>query len=133
MIVKEIVAAMAKFKPQSESRRETIPVTQNEEDINNYKPLEKQTYTTSCSYKTFMGCHPSVFYGKKGAVEAREWVSQTESVLDINNRADEDKVRYLAHLFKEEALKWWKIMLQSKGKDLANKLSWEEFIVLFNK
>jgi hypothetical protein len=62
-------------------------------------------------------------YGKKGAVEAREWISQTESVLDISNCADEYKVGFSVQLFKEEALKWWKIVLHTKGKDTASKLT----------
>jgi hypothetical protein len=111
IIAEEIFAAMANFKPQPESRRETVPVTPREEASNNYKPEKKHMYTTGCSYKTFMGCHPAIFYGKKGAIEAQERVNQTESVLDISNCADEDKIRYPAHLFREEALKWWKIML----------------------
>jgi hypothetical protein len=58
MIAEEIFAAMAKFKPQSKSRRETIPFTQRDEASNNYKHIERRSYTNGCSYKTFMGCHP---------------------------------------------------------------------------
>jgi hypothetical protein len=39
MIAEEIAAAMAKFKPQSESHKQTIPITQRVETSNNYKPV----------------------------------------------------------------------------------------------
>jgi hypothetical protein len=49
-----------------------------------------------------MICKPVDFYGKRGIVEACEWISQTEAVLDISNCAKEDKVSFVVHLFKKE-------------------------------
>jgi hypothetical protein len=41
LITEEIAAAMAKFKPQSESCKEIIPSIQRDEASNNYKPVER--------------------------------------------------------------------------------------------
>ncbi|XP_021979639.1 uncharacterized protein LOC110875744 [Helianthus annuus] len=83
-----------------------------------------------CNYKTFISCNPPSFDGKKGAIEAHEWLSEVEAILDVSD-CHERNVRFAVHLFKSEALFWWRIQKQTRGDDLAHRLSWKEFSELF--
>ncbi|XP_022024684.1 uncharacterized protein LOC110925020 [Helianthus annuus] len=84
-----------------------------------------------CNYKTFISCNPPSFDGKKGAIEAHEWLSEVEAILDVSDCHERNKVRFAVHLFKSEALCWWRIQKQTRGDDLAHRLSWKEFSELF--
>jgi hypothetical protein len=99
MIAEEIVKALGNFKSQSSGSRKTSPSVHKGESSQTVTNIIKRRRPTGCSYKTFTSCKPVDFYGKKGAIEACEWVSQTEAVLDITNYVDEDKVRLVVHLF----------------------------------
>ncbi|XP_035837690.1 uncharacterized protein LOC110898590 [Helianthus annuus] len=81
--------------------------------------------------KTFISCNPPSFDGKKGAIEAHEWLSEVEAILDVSDCHERNKVRFAVHLFKSEALFWWRIQKQTRGDDLAHHLSWKEFSELF--
>ncbi|XP_035840312.1 uncharacterized protein LOC118487512 [Helianthus annuus] len=84
-----------------------------------------------CNYKTFISCNPPSFDGKKCAIEAHEWLSEVEAILDVSDCHQRNKVRFAVHLFKSEALFWWRIQKQTRGDDLAYRLSWKEFSELF--
>ncbi|MFS7995487.1 hypothetical protein Hanom_Chr12g01118491 [Helianthus anomalus] len=83
--------------------------------------------TPGCTYKEFLACKPVEFAGNEGATTALRWLEKTEAVIKISKCAEEDKVMYASHLFKEEALEWWNTVLQAKGSDMAYAMSWEEF------
>jgi hypothetical protein len=80
-----------------------------------------------CTYESFMSCKPKDFYGKGGAVEDLQWIEEMESILDISNCSDELKVKYASHSLKGEALSWWNMVLQTRGRDAVSRLKWEEF------
>ncbi|KAF5764333.1 putative retrotransposon gag domain-containing protein [Helianthus annuus] len=92
-------------------------------------PIHKRmkAATPGCTYKEFLACKPAEFAGNEGATAALRWLEKTEVVIKISKCAEEDKVMYASHLFKEEALEWWNTVLQAKGSDMAYAMSWEEF------
>ncbi|KAJ0736250.1 putative retrotransposon gag domain-containing protein [Helianthus annuus] len=71
--------------------------------------------TPGCTYKEFLAYKPAEFAGNERAI------------IKISKCAEEDKVRYASHLFKEEALEWWNTVLQAKGSDMAYAMRCEEF------
>ncbi|KAF5781040.1 putative transcription factor interactor and regulator CCHC(Zn) family [Helianthus annuus] len=83
--------------------------------------------TLGCTYKEFLACKPVEFAGNEGATAALRWLEKTEAVIKISKCAEEDKVMYASHLFKEEALEWWNTVLQATGSDMAYAMNWEEF------
>ncbi|XP_022030567.2 uncharacterized protein LOC110931483, partial [Helianthus annuus] len=100
------------------------------DDTKVYKAIEKEI-SKECNYKTSISCNPPSFDGKKGAIEAHEWLSEVEAILDVSDCHERNKVRFAVHLFKSEALFWWRIQKQTRGDDLAHRLSWKEFSELF--
>jgi hypothetical protein len=86
IIADEIAKAFGNFKGRSSATHNTVPSVYKAESCHT-KAL-RRTQPTGCSYKTFMSCKPADFNGKKGAVEACEWISHTEAVLDISNCAE---------------------------------------------
>ncbi|KAD7117196.1 hypothetical protein E3N88_04464 [Mikania micrantha] len=52
-----------------------------------------------------------------------------ETTLDISGCPDQHKVRYAAGSFDKRALTWWNAQVQTRGRDEALSMSWEEFKV----
>ncbi|GJV50260.1 putative nucleotidyltransferase, ribonuclease H, partial [Tanacetum coccineum] len=50
-----------------------------------------------------------------------------ESKLNITKCADVDKVEYAACLLQGRALTWWNTQVQTRGRDAANELTWDNF------
>jgi len=80
-----------------------------------------------CTYKTFMSCKPKEFYGKEGAVGLLAWFDSIESVLHISKCSEGHKVEYAACQLQGRALTWWNIQVQTRGREAAYGMSWEEF------
>ncbi|KAJ9563825.1 hypothetical protein OSB04_008985 [Centaurea solstitialis] len=80
-----------------------------------------------CTYKTFMSCKPKEFHGKEGAVGLLSWFDSMESVLHISKCSDNRKVEYAACQLQGRALTWWNIQVQTRGREAAYNLSWEDF------
>ena len=78
-----------------------------------------------------MACKPPPFDGIKGAIEAQDWLNRMESVLDICDCKDHNKVRFAVHVFEAEALHWWNIVIRTEGKEKVKNMSWEEFVHKF--
>jgi hypothetical protein len=83
-----------------------------------------------CSYKEFLNCKPSEFDGKGGALILSQWLEQAESVFDISNCSNQNRVRYSTHLLKGKALTWWNSVINARGRDVAMAISWEDFKTL---
>jgi hypothetical protein len=84
----------------------------------------------SCNYKYFVSCKPSDFTGTKGAIDTMKWLAEIEKVVDISDCSKEDVIRFVSQSFKEEAMFWWKTILQARGKEEVYGLPWEEFRAL---
>ncbi|XP_024962141.1 uncharacterized protein LOC112502464 [Cynara cardunculus var. scolymus] len=80
-----------------------------------------------CTYKTFRACNPKEFNGTKGAVGLLSWLESNESVLHISKCAEGNMVEYVAYLLQGRALTWWNTIVQTRGREAANRLPWEEF------
>ncbi|XP_022040877.1 uncharacterized protein LOC110943435 [Helianthus annuus] len=90
-------------------------------------PKKMKAMTSRCTYKDFLACKPTEFAGSEGAMTTLRWLENTEVVLKISKRAEEDKVMYASNLFRDEALEWWNVILQAKGSDMAYAMNWKEF------
>ena len=80
-----------------------------------------------CNYKTFMSCKPKDFHGKEGVVGLLSWIDSVQSVLCISKCSENRKVEYASCQFHGWALTWWNILLQTRGREAALGLSWEDF------
>ncbi|KAJ0898432.1 putative retrotransposon gag domain-containing protein [Helianthus annuus] len=89
--------------------------------------------TPGCTYKEFLACKPAEFAGNEGATATLLWLEKTEAVIVISKCAEDDKVMYTSHLFKEGALEWWNTVLQAKGRNMAYAMNWEEFKQLMER
>ncbi|XP_022040189.1 uncharacterized protein LOC110942731 [Helianthus annuus] len=54
-----------------------------------------------------------------------------ESVIDLCECNDRNKVRFAVHMFEAEALHWWNIVVRIEGKEKVKEMKWEEFIHKF--
>ncbi|MFS8034929.1 hypothetical protein Hanom_Chr17g01586991 [Helianthus anomalus] len=93
----------------------------NHNDDPRQAPLLKKmkAATSGCTYKEFLACKPAEFAGNEGETAMLRWLEKTEAVIAISKCAEEDKVMYASHLFKEGALEWWNTILQAKGRNVA--------------
>ncbi|GJT02537.1 zinc finger, CCHC-type, retrotransposon gag domain protein [Tanacetum coccineum] len=74
-----------------------------------------------------MSRNPKEFYGTEGAVDLLSWFESVNSKLSITKCAEGNKVEYTACLLQGRALTWWNAQVQTRGREAANGLSWENF------
>lgn len=80
-----------------------------------------------CSHKTFKNCNPPTHSGMGGAVGATKCLDEIEAVLNVTDVKPEDKTRFAAYSMRDEAWTWWKMLMETKGEETMNRLSWAEF------
>ena len=90
-------------------------------------PGSGATRNRECTYKAFRTCNPKEFHGTEGAVGLLTWIEGMESVLHISKCAEVNKVEFAACLLQGRALTWWNTQVQNRGRETANRLTWEEF------
>ena len=86
-----------------------------------------------CDYKSFKGCNPPTFDGKKDAVATCHWISAMEAVISISECRIDQAVKFAAHSFVEEALHWWNTIKQSKAAADMDKMTWDDLKELVTK
>jgi pyruvate dehydrogenase complex dehydrogenase (E1) component len=65
-----------------------------------------------------------MFKGNLNSGEAREWLTSLEELLQVMDYTGEQRVKYAAYKFSEEARRWW----YTKWNSLVMELGSEEAI-----
>ncbi|GKB97015.1 putative reverse transcriptase domain-containing protein, partial [Tanacetum coccineum] len=81
----------------------------------------------------FMACNPKDYDGKGGAIAYTRWIEKMESVQDMSGCGANQKVKYIAGSFIGKALAWWNTQVQTRGREAAVGMTWEDFKVLMSK
>lgn len=58
------------------------------------------------------------------------WIEKMESVLDISDCSEDNKVKYATCTFQDEALTWWNVQVQTMGRTTAYSQTWDELKTL---
>ncbi|GJW28157.1 hypothetical protein Tco_0045032 [Tanacetum coccineum] len=80
-----------------------------------------------CSYKDFMVCNPKDYDEKDGVIAYTRSIDKMESVQDMSGCGANQNVKYNAGSFISKALTWWNTQVQSRGRESAVGMTWEEF------
>ncbi|GJV72998.1 reverse transcriptase domain-containing protein [Tanacetum coccineum] len=83
-----------------------------------------------CSYKEFMACNPKEYDGKGGAIVYTRWIEKIESVQDMSGCGENQKVKYTVGSLIGKALTWWNSKVQTRGREAAVGMTWEDFKTL---
>ncbi|GJS31777.1 reverse transcriptase domain-containing protein [Tanacetum coccineum] len=83
-----------------------------------------------CSYKEFMACNPKEYDGKGGAIVYTRWIEKMESVQDMSGCGENQKVKYTVGSLIGKALTWWNSQVQTRGREAAVGITWEDFKTL---
>ncbi|GKF73879.1 hypothetical protein Tco_0220211, partial [Tanacetum coccineum] len=86
-----------------------------------------------CLYKEFLTCNPKEYDDKGGAIVYTHWIEKNESVQDMSECRDNQKVKYTAGLFVGKALMWWKSHIHTRGRETVVGMAWEDFKTLMRE
>ncbi|GJR46782.1 reverse transcriptase domain-containing protein [Tanacetum coccineum] len=86
-----------------------------------------------CSYKEFMACNPKEYDGKGGVIAYTSWIEKMESVQDMSGCRENQKVKYFAGSFIGKALTLCNSQVQTRGREAAASMAWEDFKVLMRE
>ncbi|GJX97259.1 reverse transcriptase domain-containing protein [Tanacetum coccineum] len=86
-----------------------------------------------CAYKEFLVCNLRDFEGKGGAIAYTRWTKKMESVHDMSGCGANQKVKYDVGYLIGKALTWWNTQVQTRGRDAAIGISWENFKILMRE
>ncbi|XP_023732727.1 uncharacterized protein LOC111880524 [Lactuca sativa] len=85
-----------------------------------------QVPTKACTYKDFYNAKPQTFNGTGGVITLKRWIEKTESVFEICECPEENRVKFVACMFVDQALSWWNGHVGALTVPVANIISWEE-------
>nr|GEY03918.1 zinc finger, CCHC-type, retrotransposon Gag domain protein [Tanacetum cinerariifolium] len=75
---------------------------------------------------------PRSFEKATSPVDAKNWISHMEKILDVMGCEDAFKTRLAMYKFEGDALAWWKAYKQAKGGDIwLITVTWAKFKELF--
>ncbi|GJV23207.1 putative reverse transcriptase domain-containing protein [Tanacetum coccineum] len=86
-----------------------------------------------CSYKEFLASNPKNYDGKGGAIVYTRWTEKMESVQDMSGFGDNQKVKYTTGSSIDKALTWWNTQVQTRGREAAVGMTWEDFKALMRE
>nr|GFC40151.1 putative reverse transcriptase domain-containing protein [Tanacetum cinerariifolium] len=81
---------------------------------------------TGCTYATFIKCDPLPFNGTEGAVGLCQWFEKLESVFQISECKEKDRVKFAMATLRGRALTWWNRRTKAMGIEAANNTPWSE-------
>nr|GFA15794.1 hypothetical protein [Tanacetum cinerariifolium] len=81
---------------------------------------------TGCTYETFIKCDPLPFNGTEGAVGLCQWFEKLESVFQISECKEKDRVKFAMATLRGRALTWWNERTKAMGIKAANNTPWSE-------
>nr|GEW92473.1 putative reverse transcriptase domain-containing protein [Tanacetum cinerariifolium] len=79
-----------------------------------------------CIYATFIKCDPLPFNGTEGAVGLCQWFEKLESVFQISECKEKDRVKFAMATLHGRALTWWNERTKAMGIEAANNIPWCE-------
>nr|GEZ16662.1 putative reverse transcriptase domain-containing protein [Tanacetum cinerariifolium] len=81
---------------------------------------------TRCTYVTFTKCDPLPFNGTEGTVGLCQWFEKLESVFQISECKEKDKVKFAMATLRGRALTWWNERTKAIGIKAANNTPWSK-------
>nr|GFA18633.1 putative reverse transcriptase domain-containing protein [Tanacetum cinerariifolium] len=81
---------------------------------------------TGCTYVTFTKCDPLPFNGTEGTVGLCQWFERLESVFQISECKEKDKVKFVMATLRGRALTWWNGRTKAMVIEVANNTPWSE-------
>nr|GFA65967.1 reverse transcriptase [Tanacetum cinerariifolium] len=81
---------------------------------------------TGCTYATFIKCDPLPFNGTEGAIGLCQWFERLESVFQISECKEKDRVKFAMATLRGRALTWWNGRTKAMGIEAANNTPWSE-------
>nr|GEX44451.1 putative zinc finger, CCHC-type, retrotransposon Gag domain protein [Tanacetum cinerariifolium] len=79
-----------------------------------------------CSFSRFMKCGPTQFHGTEGAVGLVCWFEKMENTFEISECAKGKKVKFDTATLHGRAVTWWKSLVATLGREVANGRPWTE-------
>nr|GFC69998.1 putative reverse transcriptase domain-containing protein [Tanacetum cinerariifolium] len=81
---------------------------------------------TGCTYATFIKCDPLPFIRTEGAVGLCQWFKRMDSVFQIIEWKEKDRVKFAMATLRGRALTWWNGRIKAIGIEAANNTPWSE-------
>ena len=73
---------------------------------------------------------PAEFAGSTDPLEAEEWLSSIETILDFMELSDRERVMCATYMLKKDARHWWGSVKLRRNVD---NMTWGEFVEEFNQ
>ncbi|GJY70894.1 reverse transcriptase domain-containing protein [Tanacetum coccineum] len=71
--------------------------------------------------------------GKGGVIVYTRWTKKMKSVHDMSGCGDNQKVKYTAGSFIGKEVTWWNTQVQTRGREAAIGMTWEDFKTLMRE
>ncbi|KAL5580524.1 hypothetical protein UlMin_012966 [Ulmus minor] len=93
-------------------------------------PPVHQNYQQEPVYKRFCQMKPAEFVGSSDPLEAEEWLSSIETILEFMELSDHEKVMCASYMLRKDARYWWDSVKLRRN---VYTMTWGEFVGEFNQ
>ena len=80
-------------------------------------------------YVRFCRMKPPEFEGSTDPLEAEEWLTSLQTILDFMNLTEQEKVLCASYVLKKDARYWWETVVIRRN---VTMMTWNEFLGEFN-
>ncbi|KAI3805238.1 hypothetical protein L1987_27435 [Smallanthus sonchifolius] len=111
VLPKALVEALKEFGIEKKDKKEE---SSRRTEVTDSDDSDYEVAARGCNYKSFQGCDPPKFDGRKDYVATFEWIEKMNGVINISECRDDQTVKFAAHSFSNEALSWWRSIQQTR-------------------
>ncbi|KAL5545016.1 hypothetical protein UlMin_008800 [Ulmus minor] len=99
-------------------------------DRNENRPPFRHGFEMEPLYARFGKMKPTEFAGSTNPLEAEEWLSSIETILEFMRLTDQERVSCASFMLKKDARHWWATVKVTRD---VTEMTWADFVSEFNQ
>ncbi|KAL5550691.1 hypothetical protein UlMin_000867 [Ulmus minor] len=104
--------------------------TSTQQNIEGVRPLHLPVIQREPLYARFGKMKPTEFFGSTDPLEAEEWISSIETILDFMQLNDQERVACASFMLKKGARHWWTTVKLTRNVEV---MTWADFLREFEQ
>ncbi|KAL5558007.1 hypothetical protein UlMin_034218 [Ulmus minor] len=140
-IIRTAIVPRGRPRGDGASSSRVLPMTSEDRSaIREYRLLSMETLYFVCSrvvdhaweplYARFGKMKPTEFAGSTDPLEAEEWLSSVETILEFMQLTDQERVSCVSFMLKKDARHWWATVKVTRD---VTEMTWADFVREFNQ
>ncbi|KAL5573891.1 hypothetical protein UlMin_023488 [Ulmus minor] len=124
-IIRTTIVPRGRPRGDGASSSRVLPMTSEDRSAVREPGFEREPL-----YARFGKMKPTEFVGSTDPLEAEEWLSSIETILEFMRLTDQERVSCASFMFKKDARHWWSTVKMTRD---VTVMTWADFVREFNQ